>query len=61
MNGSSKQQPTFHSAPVLDVDLQTEDSFASCSTDKCIHVYKDSRVKDQLNPFKDTQMGYFID
>ena len=36
--GQHKQQFAFHSAPALDVDWQTDDSFASCSTDKCIHV-----------------------
>ena len=39
-DGSAKQQFSFHSAPALDVDWQTDDSFASCSTDKCIHVCK---------------------
>lgn len=36
--GNHKQQFAFHSAPALDVDWQTDESFASCSTDKCIHV-----------------------
>ena len=27
-------------APALDVDWQTNTSFASCSTDQCIHVCK---------------------
>ena len=36
--GNSKQQFAFHSAPALDVDWKSEDSFASCSTDKQIHV-----------------------
>lgn len=36
--GQHKQQFAFHGAPALDVDWQTDDSFASCSTDKCIHV-----------------------
>jgi len=39
-DGAAKQQFAFHSAPALDVDWQTDDSFASCSTDKCIHVCK---------------------
>ncbi len=38
--GQHKQQFAFHSAPALDVDWQTDESFASCSTDKCIHVCK---------------------
>ncbi|XP_032827700.1 F-box-like/WD repeat-containing protein TBL1XR1 [Petromyzon marinus] len=36
--GEAKQQFPFHSAPALDVDWQTDDSFASCSTDMSIHV-----------------------
>merc|ERR1711936_1468249 len=38
--GNCKQQFAFHSAPALDVDWKSEESFASCSTDKCIHVCK---------------------
>ena len=30
----------FVSAPALDVDWQTNTSFASCSTDQCIQVNK---------------------
>ena len=37
-NGSCTQQFAFHSAPALDVDWQSNNSFASCSTDQCIHV-----------------------
>jgi len=36
--GNCKQQFAFHSAPALDVDWKSEESFASCSTDKQIHV-----------------------
>jgi len=36
--GKAKQQFAFHSAPALDVDWQSDDSFASCSTDKSIQV-----------------------
>lgn len=39
-NGQCTQQFAFHTAPALDVDWQTNDSFASCSTDQCIHVCK---------------------
>ncbi|XP_019643953.1 PREDICTED: F-box-like/WD repeat-containing protein TBL1XR1 isoform X1 [Branchiostoma belcheri] len=39
-SGEAKQQFPFHSAPALDVDWQTNTSFASCSTDMCIHVCK---------------------
>ena len=38
--GQCTQQFAFHSAPALDVDWQTNVSFASCSTDQCIHVCK---------------------
>ena len=37
-SGHCTQQFAFHSAPALDVDWQTNNSFASCSTDQCIHV-----------------------
>ncbi|KAE8749274.1 hypothetical protein FOCC_FOCC003981 [Frankliniella occidentalis] len=39
-SGQCTQQFSFHSAPALDVDWQTNQSFASCSTDQCIHVCK---------------------
>ena len=38
--GQCTQQFSFHSAPALDVDWQSNNSFASCSTDQCIHVCK---------------------
>lgn len=38
--GQCTQQFAFHSAPALDVDWQANNSFASCSTDQCIHVCK---------------------
>ncbi|GIY63402.1 hypothetical protein CDAR_308161 [Caerostris darwini] len=38
--GQCTQQFAFHKAPALDVDWQTNTSFASCSTDQCIHVCK---------------------
>lgn len=37
-SGHCTQQFAFHSAPALDVDWQSNNSFASCSTDQCIHV-----------------------
>ncbi|XP_017460595.1 PREDICTED: F-box-like/WD repeat-containing protein TBL1Y, partial [Rhagoletis zephyria] len=39
-SGTCTQQFAFHNAPALDVDWQTNHSFASCSTDQCIHVCK---------------------
>ncbi|OQR78546.1 F-box-like/WD repeat-containing protein TBL1XR1-like [Tropilaelaps mercedesae] len=38
--GNCTQQFAFHTAPALDVDWQSNISFASCSTDQCIHVCK---------------------
>jgi transducin (beta)-like 1 len=38
--GQCTQQFSFHSAPALDVDWQSNNSFASCSTDQRIHVCK---------------------
>jgi len=49
--GSCKQQFAFHSAPALDVDWKSEESFASCSTDKQIHVCQ----LGQLSPIKSFQ------
>ncbi|KAK3095189.1 hypothetical protein FSP39_011197 [Pinctada imbricata] len=37
-SGNCTQQFAFHSAPALDVDWQSNATFASCSTDQCIHV-----------------------
>ncbi|CAG7667495.1 unnamed protein product [Allacma fusca] len=39
-SGQCTQQFAFHNAPALDVDWQSNTSFASCSTDQCIHVCK---------------------
>lgn len=38
--GQCTQQFSFHNAPALDVDWQSNVSFASCSTDQRIHVCK---------------------
>jgi transducin (beta)-like 1 len=40
MSGKCMQQFSFHGAPALDVDWQTNNAFASCSTDMEIHVCK---------------------
>ncbi len=37
-SGEVRQQFSFHRAPTLDVDWQNNNTFASCSTDKLIHV-----------------------
>ncbi len=37
-SGEVSQQFSFHRAPTLDVDWQNNTTFASCSTDKLIHV-----------------------
>uniref|UniRef100_A0A915DF55 Uncharacterized protein n=1 Tax=Ditylenchus dipsaci TaxID=166011 RepID=A0A915DF55_9BILA len=34
------QQFMFHTSSALDVDWITDDTFASCSTDRCIHICK---------------------
>lgn len=39
-SGKCTQQFAFHNAPALDVDWQNNQTFASCSTDQCIHVCK---------------------
>jgi transducin (beta)-like 1 len=36
--GHCEQQFAFHTAPALDVDWQSDTTFASCSTDQKIHV-----------------------
>ncbi|RWS01879.1 F-box-like/WD repeat-containing protein TBL1X [Dinothrombium tinctorium] len=37
-SGEMKQKFNFHTEPVVDVSWRTNTSFASCSSDKCIHV-----------------------
>ncbi|CAN0018476.1 unnamed protein product, partial [Choristocarpus tenellus] len=37
-NGEVKQQFRFHEAPTLDVDWKDDVTFATCSTDKAIHI-----------------------
>jgi transducin (beta)-like 1 len=37
-SGLCDQQFSFHTAPALDVDWQSDTTFASCSTDQKIHV-----------------------
>lgn len=37
-SGQATQQFSFHTAPALDVDWQSNNCFASCSTDKSIHL-----------------------
>jgi len=67
--GQHKQQFAFHSAPALDVDWQTDTSFASCSTDKCIHVCQlgqDQPIKsfqghtNEVNAIKWDPQGRFL-
>jgi len=67
--GQHKQQFAFHGAPALDVDWQTDDSFASCSTDKCIHVCRlgtDKPIKsfqghtNEVNAIKWDPQGRFL-
>jgi len=67
--GSCKQQFAFHQAPALDVDWKSEESFASCSTDKQIHVCQlgqDRPVKsfqghtNEVNAIKWDPQGKFL-
>jgi len=67
--GTSKQQFSFHSAPALDVDWKSEESFASCSTDKQIHVCqlgKEKPIKsfqghtNEVNAIKWDPQGKFL-
>ena len=53
-NAEIKQQFNFHEAPALDVDWKDDDTFASCSTDKIIHVCRIghiSPIKVQFSKF----------
>jgi len=67
--GKAKQQFAFHSAPALDVDWQSDDSFASCSTDKSIQVCRlgeESPIKsfhghtNEVNAIKWDPQGKFL-
>ena len=67
--GSCKQQFSFHTAPALDVDWKSEDSFASCSTDKQIHVCQLNKEKpiksfqghtNEVNAIKWDPQGKFL-
>ncbi|XP_062941157.1 F-box-like/WD repeat-containing protein TBL1X [Cynocephalus volans] len=68
--GEAKQQFPFHSAaPALDVDWEHNTTFASCSTDMCIHVCRlgcDRPVKtfqghtNEVNAFKWDPSGMLL-
>ncbi|KAH8409355.1 hypothetical protein KR222_001557, partial [Zaprionus bogoriensis] len=49
--GQCTQQFAFHSAPALDVDWQSNTSFASCSTDQRIHVCR-LGMNDPIKTFR---------
>ena len=68
-NGTVKQQFKFHTDPTLDVDWRDDDTFATCSTDKSIHVCQlgqDSPVKtftgheDEVNAIKWSPSGKLL-
>eukprot|EP01114_Cavostelium_apophysatum_P015750 TRINITY_DN4359_c0_g1_i1.p1 TRINITY_DN4359_c0_g1~~TRINITY_DN4359_c0_g1_i1.p1 ORF type:complete len:473 (+),score=84.69 TRINITY_DN4359_c0_g1_i1:179-1597(+) len=44
-SGDVKQQFEFHTAPTLDVDWKDDISFATCSTDRLIHVCELGKTK----------------
>lgn len=44
-SGEAKQVYELHSAPTLDVDWRNSNSFATCSTDKLIHLCKVGEAK----------------
>ncbi|CAF0739396.1 unnamed protein product [Adineta steineri] len=44
-SGHCEQQFSFHTAPALDVDWQSDTTFASCSTDQKIHVCRLNEAK----------------
>ncbi|CAF1489120.1 unnamed protein product, partial [Adineta steineri] len=44
-SGHCEQQFAFHTAPALDVDWQSDVTFASCSTDQKIHVCRLGETK----------------
>ena len=67
--GQCKQQFSFHTAPALDVDWKSEESFASCSTDKQIHVCQLNKEKpiksfqghtNEVNAIKWDPQGKFL-
>ncbi|KAH8317756.1 hypothetical protein KR074_008937 [Drosophila pseudoananassae] len=49
--GQCTQQFAFHNAPALDVDWQTNQAFASCSTDQRIHVCR-LGINEPIKTFK---------
>ena len=57
-SGEVKQQFAFHKAPTLDVDWQNNNCFASCSTDKLIHVCKLGSDKP-VRTFQGHKVGTF--
>ena len=68
-NGAVKQQFKFHNDPTLDVDWRDDDTFATCSTDKLIHVCqlgKEKPVKtfsghvDEVNAIKWSPCGKML-
>ena len=53
----------FFAAPALDVDWQNDTSFASCSTDQCIHVCRlgqDRPVKTFQGHTVNSNLLYFL-
>lgn len=67
--GVVRQQFQFHQAPALDVDWKDDTTFASCSTDKCVHICQVGRQEplksckghtDEVNAVKWDPSGTFL-
>ena len=68
-SGACEQQFSYHTAPALDVDWQSDITFASCSTDQKIHVCRlgESRPvktfhghQNEVNAIKWDPQGRFL-
>ena len=67
--GKSLQKFCFHQQPILDVDWQSNDTFASCSTDKEIHICRMGENQplkifkghtDEVNAIRWDPQGYLL-
>jgi len=67
--GLVRQQFSFHQAPALDVDWKDDNTFASCSTDQCVHICQVGKQepiktyrghKDEVNAVKWDPSGMLL-